>query len=296
MIDSPDIWLTLSEASNITGKSAESLRKMIKRGKLLRVKKISGERGKQWVIHQEEIERLDRQPMTNVQGGHKGCTRAGQIDFISVEHYDKQREKWEEEKTRLVQGLLMYRFKFEEIEKKIKLLPAPPDIIVNEFDKVKKELDYKEKKLNETNSKIFKISQTLEQLKSDREQLELLLKDTQKCHENVQSERNILYSEVEQFSVFRNKLQEEKNKIEEELQSVRMKVQMSQEQTRKLSNQIDELIAIKIQSEEKMLLSEQERKIIEEKLKKKEDEYRTLQINLENRKNRVWWKKLFGIE
>lgn len=288
MIDSPDIWLTLSEASNITGKSAESLRKMIKRGKLLRVKKISGERGKQWVIHQDEIEQLNRQHRTNVQCGQKEWTRTGQIDFISVEHYDKQREKWEEEKTRLLQGLLMYRFKFEEIEKKIKLLPVPPDIIINEFDKVKKELEYKEKKLNETNSKLFNVSQALEQL-------ELLLKDTQKCHKNVQSERNLLSSDVERVKIFQKKLQEEKNKLEEELQSVQMKVQMSQEQTRKLSNKVDELTIIKTQSEEKILLFEQERAIIEEKLKKKEEEYRTLQKNLEN-KNRVWWKKLFGIK
>lgn len=147
MADSPDKWLTLSEASNIIGKSTDSLRKMIKRGKLSRVKKIPGERGKQWVIHRDEVEGWTRPDKTHVQGGQTDQTNTGQINVISVEHYDKQREKWEEEKSGLVQGMLMYRWKFEELDRKLKLFPAPVEVVALEFDKVKSDLHEKEVEL-----------------------------------------------------------------------------------------------------------------------------------------------------
>ncbi|MDQ7839372.1 MAG: hypothetical protein RDU59_12870 [Thermodesulfobacteriota bacterium] len=53
------------------------------------------------------------------------------IEFI--EFYDKKRLEWERERDSLMQGLLMYRYKFEEIDSKLKALPAPPEIIAEEI-------------------------------------------------------------------------------------------------------------------------------------------------------------------
>lgn len=50
-----DQWVTLSEASTLTGKSMDSLRTMIRRGKLTQVKKVRGKRGDEWVIHREAV-------------------------------------------------------------------------------------------------------------------------------------------------------------------------------------------------------------------------------------------------
>jgi len=50
-----DQWITLNEASILTGRSMDTLRTMIRRGKLTRVKKDRGKRGDEWVIHREAV-------------------------------------------------------------------------------------------------------------------------------------------------------------------------------------------------------------------------------------------------
>lgn len=51
------------------------------------------------------------------------------LNTVTIEYYDSQRKSWEHERIRLEQGLMMYRFKYEEVCSRMKLLPAPPELI-----------------------------------------------------------------------------------------------------------------------------------------------------------------------
>lgn len=48
---------------------------------------------------------------------------------IPLEYYERQQE----DRDRLMQGLMMYRFKFEELDRRLRLLPAPPESIHEEI-------------------------------------------------------------------------------------------------------------------------------------------------------------------
>ena len=60
------------------------------------------------------------------------------IEFI--EFYDKKRIEWERERDSLMQGLLMYRYKFEEVDRQLKVLPAPPEYVKAKIDELEKNL------------------------------------------------------------------------------------------------------------------------------------------------------------
>ncbi|GEM_PF-2668305 len=53
-------WITVQEASRITGRSINSIRLLIRRRKLSRVLKIKGKHGDEWVIHREAIHDLSQ--------------------------------------------------------------------------------------------------------------------------------------------------------------------------------------------------------------------------------------------
>jgi hypothetical protein len=56
-----------------------------------------------------------------------------QVNTVTIEYYDRQRKAWDDQRSRLEQGIMMYRFKYEEMCKQIKLLPAPPEMIQEEI-------------------------------------------------------------------------------------------------------------------------------------------------------------------
>jgi hypothetical protein len=122
---SNDGWVTLQDASVITGKSITSLRMMIKRRKIDQVKKISGKRGDKWVIKKEALSLMSDQDPDFVNGEQKHRSNADSMIRLPVEVYTQQQK----ERDQLVQGLAMYRYKFEELEKQVKMLPAPVEVV-----------------------------------------------------------------------------------------------------------------------------------------------------------------------
>ena len=126
-------WITVQEASQITGKSINSLRLLIRRKKLSRVLKVKGKHGDEWVIHKEAIHDLSQgdQGMTPVndqphdQGSQVNPGDMTQVITLPSGIYLQQQK----ERDELLQGMMMYRYKFEELDRQIRLLPAPVEII-----------------------------------------------------------------------------------------------------------------------------------------------------------------------
>jgi len=125
-------WLTLTDASALTGKSIHSLRMMIRRNKLTHVKKVRGKRGEEWVVHRDAIHDagLPEQDVTTVthvndEPENSPASKGEHVITLPVEYYERQQK----ERDELVQGLMMYRYKFEELDRQVRLLPAPVETI-----------------------------------------------------------------------------------------------------------------------------------------------------------------------
>jgi hypothetical protein len=58
----------------------------------------------------------------------------GDSHTISFETYDRHRREWEERCKKLEMGLMMYRYKFEEMEHRMKLLPVPAELMTKEME------------------------------------------------------------------------------------------------------------------------------------------------------------------
>lgn len=283
-------WLTIKEVSNITGKTPASIRMLIKRGKIVRIREEHHYGRKYWVIHKDECELLGTQENEDVRIPNSMRTVTEHEITIPFETYDKQRSQWENEKTELIrtyeQGLMMYRFKFEELDRKLKLLPAPVEVIAHEFEKVKSELEDKEGELHQVN-------QALQKLELERRELENTLQAQQEAHDGVVSEREALSHQIDQARELQGVIEGQKAKLEEELESMRRE---TQETAEKLSHQVEELGAGKQEAEEKAAQLDKERKILEDRLRAKEEDRQRLQAELEEEKTRAWWKKLLNLK
>ena len=126
-------WVTIQEASEIIGRSENAVRLLVKRGKFDQLKKVRKSGRGYWVIHRDSITRLvnssqwvtgarreSGSDLTNVTNGESS---------IPLHHYEEQRSLWLQERDQLQTGLMMYRFKFEELEKQVKMLPAPVEVV-----------------------------------------------------------------------------------------------------------------------------------------------------------------------
>jgi hypothetical protein len=150
-------WITLQEASSVTGKSVNALNLMIRRRKINKTRKVNGKGQGKWLIHKDSLikflspdplscqpDQLTRQDDLEDQSNQTGYERF--TPMIPLEHYEKKRDEWESERDKLMQGLMMYRYKFEELEKQVKMLPAPVEVVSSEFERLKSELEGEKKK------------------------------------------------------------------------------------------------------------------------------------------------------
>jgi hypothetical protein len=176
-------WITLQEASRITGKRASSLRAAIQRGKYDRIKKRRNKKGEYWLIHKDELAKEIGDPDRGTDGsrstgseadrdheiaekvdgnGHRqdiGDLLGDRVIAIPVEYYEQQQK----EHDNLLQGLMMYRYKFEELDRQVKLLPAPPDIIAKDFQQKVEALQLQEEKVKELEDDRHQKAQALTQ-------------------------------------------------------------------------------------------------------------------------------------
>lgn len=160
-----DKWLTLREASKITGKSINALRLLISRHKLTRVKKAHDNNGSYWMIHKDEVDRAcqDMNPHS------QPCQSAGSQDMegamIPLLYHDSKQREWTEERDQLQAGLLMYRYKFEELDRQIRLLPAPVEAVstlLQDRETKLSELAEKEQELRDSRQAVKALEEALQ--------------------------------------------------------------------------------------------------------------------------------------
>lgn len=171
-------WYTLQEASKITGKTPASLRRLIQRKVIERVKKEHSKHGDYWLINKKDLSSqyfnaafVERH---YVQGVHSEHEKGVQMNTISFETYDQHRREWEQRCSQLEQGLIMYRYKFEELDKQIKLLPAPPEVITNELQQKGEALKQAQKILEDVMITQKKYETEIMQLQTKLEEEERL--------------------------------------------------------------------------------------------------------------------------
>jgi hypothetical protein len=153
-------WVTLQEASEITGKSINALRLLVKRKKFDHIKKVNGKGHGYWLIRRDSIAEVvtqDQSPDQTTQCDWSDQTI--QPVMIPLERYEAERD-------RLMQGMMMYRYKFEELDRRVKLLPAPPEMMTNELEEKSAALIQAEKILEEAKKAQKHYTETMAELKA----------------------------------------------------------------------------------------------------------------------------------
>lgn len=172
-VQKTDYWLTLQEASNVTGKSVNALTLLINRRKIDRTKKVSGRGKGKWLIHRDSVEKINKvnlsddssERLTELNPVKDQTEYDRLINSIPLEHYEKKREEWDRERDRLVQGLVMYQWKFEELDKKIRLLPAPVESVLDIIKQREEKINEQVVRLQEKDFLIKELNNLLEQEK-----------------------------------------------------------------------------------------------------------------------------------
>ena len=197
-------WFSLQEASIITGKSPASLRRLIQRKIFERVKKEHSSHGEYWLIHRDELNIRGVQGAFSehgfVQGVHNERVEGVQVNTITFETYDNHRREWEQRCSSLEQGLMMYRYKFEEVDRQLKALPAPPEFVKVKIDELERNLQ------EETNAKSLleiekaKTEEEKEQLVKDYEdflaQLRTKLSEEERLKEELKAELELAQADL----------------------------------------------------------------------------------------------------
>jgi hypothetical protein len=160
-------WLTLQEASELTGKSVNALTLLISRRKIDRIKKQSGRGKGKWLIHRDSVELLpdpDRlKDRDRLNPGQNERLNDRPEAGIPIHYFDSKLKEWTEERDRLQAGLLMYRYKFEEVEKQLRLLPAPPEMVASRLQVAELMAQQKEQALMEAREAIENLETELRQ-------------------------------------------------------------------------------------------------------------------------------------
>ncbi len=136
-------WITLKEASKLTGRSIQALRLLINRKRIDKVKKMQVSGPGYWVIHRDAIpmismismdDKIDKDTYQHTLSDTYQATYQDTYHHVIIpsEVYERQQK----EHDNMLQGLMMYRYKFEELERQTKLLPAPLEIIPSKLDEL----------------------------------------------------------------------------------------------------------------------------------------------------------------
>jgi len=161
-----DKWLSLKEASKITGKSINALRILVNRKRFDMVKRTEENGHSQWMIHYDSLVKTCSHDMVATSTCHEVVNGHVGANTITIEHYEQQRERWMKERDELQTGFMMYRYKFEEQERQLRLLPAPPEMVARELEEKAAALAQAEKILEEAKETQRHYQEAMEQLRA----------------------------------------------------------------------------------------------------------------------------------
>jgi hypothetical protein len=157
-------WVTIQEASEITGKSENAISLLVRRRRMDRVKKVNGTGQGKWLIHRDSLVKYQsvNQSPDEVTKNDQSVNPVSQSvtdllkSMIPLEHYEKKRSEWDQERDRLQAGMMMYRYKYEELDQQVKLLPAPVEAVCIS-------LQNKEQALQDAREAITRLEEDLRQ-------------------------------------------------------------------------------------------------------------------------------------
>jgi hypothetical protein len=169
-------WLSLKDAGKEAGISAAAVRMWIisrmTKGDYVEIRKEPGKYRETWYIHSSEMKALRETHAASLPGLQEACTQGDIVNLVSLDRYEAMRRDLEIERDRALQGLMMYRYKFEELDQKMKLLPAPADVVAAELERK----DAKVRELEEDQKRkvaaIIKAQQILRKAQTTYEQYE----------------------------------------------------------------------------------------------------------------------------
>jgi len=211
-------WLTLKEASNITGRSVHTIRMFIKRNENVKAKKTRQKGRECWVLHREEVHKLTSQNKDSVNDSHEGSQLGEHVNLISFETYTQHRNEWDKQRSQLEQGLMMYRFKFEELDRKLKLLPAPAEIVIHELEELQEQAN--------------RLKDTEDTLQATQDKLQ----DTHTACQKAEEERNAIIVQMKAKDAIQAELEGDKRQAEEraeELQKEKEELEARLEEERR---------------------------------------------------------------
>ncbi|MDQ7827304.1 MAG: hypothetical protein RDV48_31210 [Candidatus Eremiobacteraeota bacterium] len=164
----------------MTGRSMTSIRMMIKRGRNMQAKKVMDNKRELWLVHRDTVEKLggpcsdqaqppDHHPDHDDQ---RSSSDHQQVIGILADMLDKQRKELTQERDQAVQGMMMYRYKFEELDRVVKALPAPPELITEEIRQKDSLIKEAQKVLNDAQYAITHKESALAELKQKLDEAE----------------------------------------------------------------------------------------------------------------------------
>jgi hypothetical protein len=181
------VWYTLQEASKLTGKTPSSLRRLIQRKVIERVKKEHSKHGEHWLIHKEELTPQGVREMFDerghVQGVHIERGEGVHPNIISFETYDQHRREWEQRCSQLEQGVMMYRYKYEDLDRQVKMLPAPPELISSKVQELEQDRRQKTEALAQAHKILHQAQEVKERYKSSVLELKAKLQEEERAKE-----------------------------------------------------------------------------------------------------------------
>ena len=138
-------WISLKDLSEMSGRSINAVRLLIHRGKIKDVRKLKGRGHGEWLIRRESLEEfmsdeisdnLNAQEISDEMTTLK--SQEDSMPVIPLEYFDSRQREWMEERDKLQAGLMMYRYKFEESERRMKLLPAPAEVVGSRIEELER--------------------------------------------------------------------------------------------------------------------------------------------------------------
>lgn len=113
-------------------------------------------------------------------------------DSIPIYYHDQKLKEWQQERDNLMQGLMMYRYKFEELDRQVKMLPAPPEYVKSKIDELEKHLQEEARARSIVVIEKTKTEEEKEQLRNDYEdflsQLRTKLSEEERVKEELKAE------------------------------------------------------------------------------------------------------------
>jgi len=274
-------WITLNEASAMTGKSINAVRLLIKRlasgDNRIRAKKVNRDNRQIWVIHKSDLVKAldvdfssDFFNMSSVSIDEM----PSQETSIPLEHYESKRAEWDKERDSLMQGMMMYRFRFEELENKLKLLPAPPEEISG--------------RLEEAENNISNLKNQLGNIAVEKEVTMKLLEEEKKNRKDVESKKSELEMEIMLLEESEKKLKDEIARTAEDIESIKSEIRITTEKYGELESELT-----KIKNTNAAIEAEKEK--LRQEIESLKSEMEKQESILIAEKEKPWWKKLLGL-